>query len=120
MVEHLGLRSITAATLGLGMALLTQGTSAAHTASLSSGNVATQYSFAQSSLSGGGFENVIAADPFHPGVVISGSDVGGIYRSTDYGEMWAAAQSGSLRPDREPDSVDRLRSENAESRVRGR
>lgn len=96
MVEHLGLRSITAATLGLGMALLTQGTSAAHTASLSSGNVATQYSFAQSSLSGGGFENVIAADPFHPGVVISGSDVGGIYRSTDYGVMWSAAQSGSL------------------------
>jgi hypothetical protein len=74
--------------------MLPQTTSAAHQEAPLA--LASTYSFAQSSLSGGGFENVIAADPRHNGVVLSGSDVGGIDRSTDFGKTWLAAQGGLL------------------------
>jgi hypothetical protein len=95
MLEHPGLKSVAVAAGAVVLALLPLATSAAHAAAPAE-SVASTYSFAQSSLAGGGFENVIAADPFHPDVVLSGSDVGGIDRSTDSGERWLAAQGGSL------------------------
>lgn len=86
------LRSLVVAIGGLGIALLpqVQGTAGR------SPSAVTDYSLSQSSLVGGGFENVIAADPRHNGVVISGSDVGGIQRSTDFGRTWAGAEGGSI------------------------
>lgn len=56
----------------------------------------TGYTFAQSSLAGGGFENVIAADPRHNGVVLSGGDVSGIEESTDLGKTWVGSQNGTI------------------------
>ncbi len=95
MLEHPGVRSVGVATCAVVLALLPQATSAAHPTETAA-NVASAYSFAQSSLAGGGFENVIAADPHHSGVVLSGSDVAGIDRSTNSGLTWVAAQGGSL------------------------
>jgi len=96
MFEHSGVRSVAAAACAAAVALLPQAAGAGRLPVASAASVASTYSFAQSALAGGGFENVIAADPFHPGVVISGSDVGGIDRSTDSGKTWFAAQGGSL------------------------
>jgi hypothetical protein len=45
-------------------------------------------------LEGGGFQNVVAFDPFHPGVVLSGGDVSGFQRSTDGGQTWRTANAG--------------------------
>ena len=95
MLERHGVRSAAFGICAVAAALLPRTTNAAPSAAIAP-SVASTYSFAQSSLAGGGFENVIAADPWHKGVVISGSDVAGIDRSTDFGETWNAAQGGSL------------------------
>ena len=88
-------RPIAAALCGLALALLPPASSRA--ADIRSAAAATAaYSFAPSSLGGGGFENVIAADPRHNGVVISGSDVAGLQRSTDFGKTWLPAQHGTI------------------------
>lgn len=86
------LRPIAAALSGLALALVALAPSSAAAATSS----ITAYTFAQSSLSGGGFENVVAADPQNNGVVISGSDVGGLDRSTNFGVTWAADENGTI------------------------
>jgi hypothetical protein len=86
------LRPIAAALSGLALALVPLVSSSAAAAT----SPITAYTFAQSSLAGAGFENVIAADPRHNGVVISGSDVGGLDRSTNFGVTWAADQNGTI------------------------
>lgn len=52
----------------------------------------------QSGLYGAGFQNVIAIDPTpepgQPPVVISGADVSGFHRSTDYGQTWKTSNGG--------------------------
>src|ERR1700733_13765677 len=86
------LRPIAAALSGLALALVALAPASAAAAA----SPITAYTFAQSSLAGGGFENVIAADPQNNGVVISGSDVGGLDRSTDFGVTWAADENGTI------------------------
>ena len=86
------LRPIAAALSGLALALVALAPSSAAAAT----SPITDYTFAQSSLAGGGFENVIAADPQNNGVVISGSDVGGLDRSTDSGVHWVADENGTI------------------------
>ncbi|MCX7015824.1 MAG: hypothetical protein NTW86_25270 [Candidatus Sumerlaeota bacterium] len=46
------------------------------------------YHFAPSGHDGGGGQSAIAADPFTPGRIISGGDIWGFHRSTDYGRDW--------------------------------
>jgi hypothetical protein len=93
MSVHSGFRFAASALCGLALALLPPSGRAAAAADAS---LPTTYSFATSSLAGGGFENVIAADPRHNGVLISGSDVGGLERSTDSGVMWTGDQNGTI------------------------
>jgi hypothetical protein len=89
------LRPMAAALCGLALALLPQASSGAADTRHAASPVAP-YNFAPSSLGGGGFENVIAADPRHNGVVISGSDVAGLQRSTNFGKTWLPAQHGTI------------------------
>lgn len=94
MSEYFRLRVVVVAVCGL--ALLPQPSSDAHAATQPRASAIMGYTLAESSLDGGGFENVIAADPRHNGVVISGSDVAGLQRSADFGETWLPAQGGSI------------------------
>ncbi len=50
--------------------------------------------FRPSGIDGAGFQNVVAVDPFHKGVVLLGADVAGFHRSEDYGDTWALANDG--------------------------
>src|SRR5215470_19722046 len=50
--------------------------------------------FLQSGLAGGGFVNVIAADPADPNRVIAGGDVSGFHLSTDGGTTWTTSNTG--------------------------
>jgi hypothetical protein len=50
--------------------------------------------FSGSGLGGGGFQNVIAADPAGSGLVLAGGDTSGIHRSTDWGSSWRPADTG--------------------------
>ena len=50
--------------------------------------------FRQSGIVGGGFVNVIAADPSGSGLMIAGGDVSGLHRSTDFGATWTQANTG--------------------------
>jgi len=52
------------------------------------------YAFRQSGLVGGGFVNVIVADPADPSVVLAGGDVSGFHRSTDGGVTWTTSNAG--------------------------
>jgi hypothetical protein len=96
MGERAGIRTIAAAVCGLAFGLLPQSAAGAGGATAAAASATRAYSFAPSSLGGGGFENVIAADPRHNGVLLSGSDVAGIQRSTDYGRTWLPAQHGTI------------------------
>ncbi len=51
---------------------------------------APQYNFIPSGHDGGGGQSCIAADPFHPGTIISGGDIWGLWRSTNYGADFQA------------------------------
>ena len=51
-------------------------------------------SFEASGLSGAGFQNVVAVDPRQNGVVLSGGDVAGVHRSTDWGRTWRTSNLG--------------------------
>ena len=93
---HPGLRSLAVVLVGISISLPPKPWSGAHAAAGAAASAPTQYSFAPSSLDGGGFENVIAADPRHNGVVLSGSDAGGIQRSTDFGRTWLPAEGGAI------------------------
>jgi len=50
--------------------------------------------FRQSGIEGGGFVNVIAADPSGSGLIIAGGDVSGLHRSTDFGTTWTQVNAG--------------------------
>ena len=50
--------------------------------------------FRQSGIEGGGFVNVIAADPTGSGVMIAGGDVSGLHRSTNFGDTWTQVNIG--------------------------
>ncbi len=53
-----------------------------------------QLSFGQSGLAGGGFVNVLAADPSDPSTLLAGGDVSGFHRSTDGGATWTTSNTG--------------------------
>jgi hypothetical protein len=53
-----------------------------------------QLTFRQSGLVGGGFVNVLAADPFHPSTLLAGGDVSGFHISTDGGATWTTSNTG--------------------------
>ncbi|HVE94465.1 MAG TPA: hypothetical protein VNB24_06055 [Acidimicrobiales bacterium] len=57
-------------------------------------SAAPPFTFSPSGLVGGGFVNVVAADPRDNGLLLAGSDTGGIQRSTDGGQHWSAVNSG--------------------------
>ena len=50
--------------------------------------------FSASGLDGGSYVPTITVDPSGNGVVLAGSDVGGVYRSTNHGSTWVAANQG--------------------------
>ena len=45
---------------------------------------------------GGGWIECLAVDPMNPLVVYTGTDVGGIFKSTDGGDSWRASNSGLM------------------------
>ena len=53
--------------------------------SLPSLSAAPIYRWDPSGHDGAGGQGAVAADPFHPGVILSGGDIWGLSRSTDYG-----------------------------------
>lgn len=63
------------------------GWSAAVSATIATG------AYRPSGMDGGGFQNVVAVDPFGSGTVLAGGDVGGLYRSTDVGANWSPANA---------------------------
>ncbi|MBB6733631.1 hypothetical protein [Cohnella zeiphila] len=50
--------------------------------------------FEGSGLDAGGFQSVVAVNPFDSGTILSGADVAGISRSTDGGDEWFASNGG--------------------------
>ena len=52
------------------------------------------FTFSPTGLEGGGFQNVVAADPADSAIFLSGGDVSGIERSTDGGLTWQTANAG--------------------------
>ena len=50
--------------------------------------------FRQSGIEGGGFVNVVSADPAGSGLMIAGGDVSGLHRSTDFGATWTQVNTG--------------------------
>lgn len=47
-------------------------------------------------MGGGGWFTTIAIDTLNPGTVYVGSDVGGFYKSTDYGSSWEILNNGLI------------------------
>lgn len=60
--------------------------------------VPSTLTFTPSGIDGGGFQNVIAIDPYDPRVVLAGADVAGVARSTDGGRSWRRANAGLTAP----------------------
>lgn len=52
------------------------------------------YTWRDSVIHGAGFQNVIAAHPSTPGILLSGGDVAGIQRTTDGGDNWVPVNTG--------------------------
>lgn len=52
------------------------------------------WTFGASGLDGAGFQNVVALDPTGSGAVLSGADVAGVHRSSNFGLEWRQANSG--------------------------
>jgi hypothetical protein len=52
--------------------------------------------FRATGLDGGGLVNVVAFDPWTPGVVIAAGDNSGFFRSTDFGQTWTPQNTGIL------------------------
>lgn len=52
------------------------------------------WTFGASGLDGAGFQNVVALDPASSGAVLSGADVAGVHRSSNWGLEWRQANSG--------------------------
>ena len=55
---------------------------------------AERYSWRQVRVNGGGYTNFVLPDPASPNTVYAGVDVGGVYRSDDYGENWIPVNKG--------------------------
>ncbi len=55
---------------------------------------AQTHQFEPSGLDGGGFQSVVAINPFDPSVVISGADTSGFQRSTNAGNSWQLSNQG--------------------------
>lgn len=53
-----------------------------------------RYSWRPVRVNGGGYTNFVLPDPSSPNTVYAGVDVGGVYRSDDYGETWIPANKG--------------------------
>jgi hypothetical protein len=68
------------------LSALTTGAPVAHAAAASG--------FEQSGIVGGGFVNVVVADPSGSGVMLAGGDVSGLHRSTDFGATWTQVNTG--------------------------
>jgi hypothetical protein len=58
------------------------------------GSAPGQLTFRQSGLIGGGFVNVLAADPSDPSTLLAGGDVSGFHLSTDGGTTWTTSNTG--------------------------
>nr|WP_145156411.1 hypothetical protein [Paenibacillus terrae] len=54
----------------------------------------TPLAFEGSGLDAGGFQSVVAANPFASDIILSGADVAGISRSTDGGDEWFSSNGG--------------------------
>jgi hypothetical protein len=52
------------------------------------------YNFVPSGKDGAGFQNVVVVDPTNSSLVLSGSDVSGVQRSTNAGYNWTASNTG--------------------------
>lgn len=50
--------------------------------------------FSASGMDAAGFQNVVAVDPRHNGVMISAADVAGFHRSADWGRTWQTSNLG--------------------------
>jgi len=88
-VTRLLATSIRRRTVGAALAVVLFAVLAPEAASAPSG-----LTFAQSGLVGGGFVNVVAADPNDASVVLAGGDVSGFHRSTDGGVTWTTSNTG--------------------------
>lgn len=53
-----------------------------------------EYYWGPININGGGFTNFIIVNPQEPNVVYAGVNVGGIYKSMDYGEHWIPSNKG--------------------------
>jgi photosystem II stability/assembly factor-like uncharacterized protein len=63
----------------------------------------SNYTWEPININGGGFTNFIIVNPQEPNVVYAGVDVGGVYKSIDYGEHWIPSNKGLNWPtDRSP------------------
>ncbi len=56
--------------------------------------VTTAWTWRQSGAVGGGYQNVVAADPRRAGKVIVGGELSGYHRSADAGNNWVTSNSG--------------------------
>jgi photosystem II stability/assembly factor-like uncharacterized protein len=45
-------------------------------------------------VDGGGYTNFVVVDPYSPNIVYAGVNVGGVYKSNDYGENWMPSNKG--------------------------
>lgn len=58
----------------------------------------SKYSWEPITVDGGGYTNFVITNPIFPGVIYAGIDVGGVYKSFDYGEHWVPFNRGLVWP----------------------
>jgi len=63
------------------------------------GAVAASYTWEPARIDGGGFMTVVSPSPTTKDLWLAGSDVAGIFRSTDGGKTWLGATKGFEHPD---------------------
>lgn len=56
------------------------------------------YRWSPININGGGFTNFVIINQKEPNIVYAGIDVGGIYKSTDYGDSWMPVNKGLQWP----------------------